>query len=73
MLAAYTFVLFSLGTVFMALNIRVSQLGFIDNREYPGGPEAYQQSLFQAGSLAIVPNTVFILSNWLADALLVSA
>lgn len=70
MLAAYAFVLFGLGTVFMAMNIRISQLGFIDNREYPDGPEAYQDSLF--GSLAVTPNTVFIIANWLADALLVS-
>lgn len=69
-LAGYTFLLFSLGTVFMGMNINVAVLAFIDNRNFPGGPETYSGST-QSSALGVIPNAAFILSNWLADALMV--
>ena len=71
MLATYTFLLFALGTVFMAMNIHLAQLGFIDDRNFPGGPEAYEEFRYDS-ALAVIPNAAFILSNWLADGLLAS-
>ncbi|KAF9465120.1 hypothetical protein BDZ94DRAFT_1296643 [Collybia nuda] len=68
-LAGYTFLLFSLGTVFTGMNINVAILGFIENRNFPGGPEAYS-SFTQSSALGVIPNAAFILSNWMADALM---
>lgn len=69
LLALYTFVLFALGTIFTGMSINTSVLAFIENRNFPGGPEAY--ALFRYSSvLWVTPNTVFILANWLADGLL---
>ncbi|KAJ7587157.1 hypothetical protein C8J56DRAFT_1165266 [Mycena floridula] len=68
-MAVYTLVLFGLATIFTGMNLQVSRLGFIDDRNFPGGPEAYQLFLFST-PLALTPNIVFILANWLADALL---
>lgn len=69
-LAVYVSVLFALGTVFMAMNLNVAVLSFIDNRNFPGGPEVWAQAeAYKA--IIVVPNTVFILANWMADALLV--
>ncbi|KAF8912533.1 hypothetical protein CPB85DRAFT_1301373 [Mucidula mucida] len=68
-LAVYVSVLFALGTVFMAMNLNVAVLSFIDNRNFPGGPEVWAQAeAYKA--IIVVPNTVFILANWMADALL---
>jgi hypothetical protein len=68
-LVIYTFVLFSLGTIFVALNLRSSVLAFIDNRNFPGGPEAYALSVYSS-PLIITPNVCFVISNLLADGLL---
>jgi len=69
LLALYTFVLFSLGTVFVAMNTNLEVLSFIDNREFPGGPETYSLSKYSS-ALAVTPNAAFILANWMADGLL---
>ncbi|KAG7097043.1 hypothetical protein E1B28_004434 [Marasmius oreades] len=69
LLALYTFVLFGLGTIFTALNGRLLQLSFIDNRAFEGGPEAYWLSIYST-SMPLTANTVFIIANWLADGLL---
>ncbi|KIK54828.1 hypothetical protein GYMLUDRAFT_176591, partial [Collybiopsis luxurians FD-317 M1] len=42
---------------------------FIDNRNYPGGPEAYGLSVYSS-PLVIITNVCFVLSNLLADGLL---
>ncbi|KAK7058767.1 hypothetical protein VNI00_001391, partial [Paramarasmius palmivorus] len=68
-LAAYTFILFGLGTIFTAMNVRLMQLSFINNREFPGGPEAYSSSMFNTWR-GLVPNASFIVANWMADGLL---
>ncbi|KAF9464029.1 hypothetical protein BDZ94DRAFT_1308285 [Collybia nuda] len=67
LLAGYTFILFSLGTIFTGMNINVAVLGFIKNRNFPGGPEAYS-SFAQLTPIGITPNATFIIANWLADA-----
>ncbi|KAF9464030.1 hypothetical protein BDZ94DRAFT_1136969, partial [Collybia nuda] len=69
LLAGYTFFLFSLGTIFTGLNINAAVLDFIKDRNFPGGPEAYS-TIVQFTPVGITPNVAFILSNWLADALM---
>jgi hypothetical protein len=69
-LAIYTFVLFSITTVFVALNARTSQLAYIDFRGFPDGPIAYAASQY-GKAIFVIPNGAFVLTNWLADGLLV--
>ncbi|KAF5367780.1 hypothetical protein D9615_010510 [Tricholomella constricta] len=68
-MALYTFVLFSLGTVFVAMNARNSELAYIDYRGFPGGPLAFTFSRYST-AIVVIPNAAFILANWLADGLL---
>ncbi|THU92338.1 hypothetical protein K435DRAFT_967708 [Dendrothele bispora CBS 962.96] len=68
-LAVYTFFLFALGTIYIAMNGHYYQLAFIDNRNFPGGPEAYELFIYST-SVPRTANSVFIIANWLADALL---
>ena len=77
-LFAYTTFLFVLGTIYTACNLRVRELSYIDNREFPGkppslppGPIGY--TLFsQSKPISMLSNTSFTIANWMADGLLVS-
>jgi len=67
-----------LATTFTALNVRLQQLAYIDNREFPGvpnllppGPIGWALSMYSK-SWVIVANACFIIANWMADGLLVS-
>lgn len=51
--------------------MQVNLTSYIDHREFPGGPIAYSFFLYSK-PLVIIPNACFIISNWLADGLLVS-
>ncbi|KAF5364389.1 hypothetical protein D9757_011898 [Collybiopsis confluens] len=68
-LAGYTFCLFSLATIFVAMNLHDSVLSFIYNRNYPGGPETYFEMIYSKPTI-IIPNVAFVLSNLFADGLL---
>lgn len=65
-------VIFALNTVFIALNTHLQQSGYIDNRNFPGGPLAFELAQYSK-AIVIAPNACFIVANWLADALLVSS
>lgn len=77
-LLVYTTFLFVLGTIYTTCNLRVRQLSYIDNREFPGktpslppGPIGY--TLFsQSRPTSMLSNTSFTVANWMADGLLVS-
>lgn len=77
-LVGYSTVIFGLVTTFTAMNVRLQQLSYIDNREFPGVPNVLPPgpigwSLFMYSKpLVIVPNACFIIANWMADGLLVS-
>ena len=66
----YITVQFILATLFQASSARFTQLAFINNRDYPGGPGAYELSFFYI-PVDMLGNAAYVLSNWLADALLV--
>ncbi|KAJ3565960.1 hypothetical protein NP233_g7302 [Leucocoprinus birnbaumii] len=65
---AYTFVLFVLGTIGNATNIKVAELAFVDKRNFPGGPGGYFAT--GAGPVGLTCNVVFIISSWFQDCLL---
>ena len=43
---------------------------FIDNRNYPGGPGAYNVAQ-STNTVAVICNSVYIVNSWLQDTLLV--
>ena len=78
-LVSYTVVMCSVATVLTAMNLYVQSISYIDNRKFPGvgdspppGPLGYQV-FSNSTPLVIIPNTMFVLNNWLADGLLVSS
>jgi len=75
-LVVYTVAMFSIVTVFTAMNDNIQSISYIDNREFPGdgdtippGPLGYQLFIYSK-PLTIIPNLMFLLNNWLADGLL---
>jgi len=74
-LVAYTAAMFSIITILVAMNLNILSVSYIDNRAFPGndgippGPFGYQLLLYSK-PISIVPNFMFLLNSWLADALL---
>ena len=66
----YVCVMFAFGSLFLGSNSKFTQLAFINNRGYPGGPSAYEEQMFSI-TADEVGNVSYVLSNWLADSLLV--
>jgi hypothetical protein len=71
-LMLYTTVLIILGTVNLASDDAFAQDGFINNRDYPGGPAQYLQDLIFI-PINRVNNVTSMIIGWLCDALIVSA
>ncbi|KAG6919945.1 hypothetical protein DXG01_013294 [Tephrocybe rancida] len=69
-LIAYVWVLFLCSTVFIAANSNMARLSFVDNRNFPGGPSAFEQAMFSI-PVDNMGNVVFTIANWFADGLLV--
>lgn len=78
-LVAYTVAMFSFATIYVTTDLDFQSLCYIDNRAFPGGgalgfrpgPLGYQLFSYSK-AINFVPNLVFILNTWLADALLAS-
>ena len=70
-LLVYITVSFLLGTLFMIALAAFTQEAFVDDRNYPGGPNAFENNEFSI-PVDDAGNAAFVLSNWLSDALLVS-
>lgn len=66
----YVCVMFVFGSLFLGSNSKFTQLAFINNRGYIGGPSEYEQQMFSIG-VDEVGNVSYVLANWLADSLLV--
>jgi len=69
-LLAFVTVIFLLGTIFMAGNSEFTQLSFIEDRNFPGGPGAFEVAMFAipAGEVGMA---AMVVGNWLMDLLLV--
>lgn len=67
---AYIAVLFSMATVNICLNMHFSEMAWIDDRDYPGGPLAFLLEQ-QSDSMNTVGNSVSFVATFLADGLLV--
>ncbi|KAI6041473.1 hypothetical protein EDC04DRAFT_3109721 [Pisolithus marmoratus] len=62
----YVIFVFACASVYQVANAQITQLGFIDRRNYPGGPAAFEES---NASLSI--NLTFVLMDWCADLLMI--
>jgi len=69
-LLTYITVMFILSTLFYAANAQFTQLAFIDNRDFPGGPNQFEQVMFSI-PIDELGNVCAILTTWLADAMIV--
>ncbi|KAJ7641561.1 hypothetical protein FB45DRAFT_825857 [Roridomyces roridus] len=68
-LIVLTFVIFALGTVFTCMDIWFLKVGFVDNRNFPGGPIPYLASRYGEAD-TVVPNSCAIVSDWIAGGFL---
>lgn len=69
-LLVFITIIFMLGSFFMGAGAKFTQLAFIENRNYPGGPAAYEQAMFWI-PVDELGNVSFVIGNWLMDLLLV--
>ncbi|OBZ67518.1 hypothetical protein A0H81_12740 [Grifola frondosa] len=69
-LLVYISVISILGSLFMGSNSAFTDLAFVDDRNFPGGPNAYENSMFSVTADEI-SNVSFVLTNWCTDALMV--
>lgn len=76
-LVAHTTAIFSIVTVYTAINLDMQSISCIDSRGFPGvngelppGPVGYQYFIY-AKAINVVATVMFLLNGWLADGLLV--
>lgn len=66
----FTTIMFILGTTYIGANTKVTELAFIDNRNFPGGPNIYLLANYNVAPHVLL-NTMGAISLWIADGLLV--
>ncbi len=68
---AYISLMLALATLYFAANTWITQVSWIDDRDFPGGPFVYRESTFldPVGELGAV---VYVIADWFAAGLLVS-
>ncbi|CCM05252.1 uncharacterized protein FIBRA_07462 [Fibroporia radiculosa] len=69
-LFAYATVIFIISTLFMGSQVKFIQLAFIEDRNFPGGPNAYVEDEFSNPTDEIA-NVCFVVGNWIMDAFLI--
>ncbi|KAL0955957.1 hypothetical protein HGRIS_002139 [Hohenbuehelia grisea] len=69
-LLVYVSTIFTLSTLFMGSLAQFTQLAFIDNRNYPGGPGRYEVEMFPI-PVDDIGSVTFVLSNCLCDGLII--
>ena len=72
-LLAYICVIFILGTLGNAGNMKLSELAFVDNRDYPGGPNAYLLEQSSLIKINLMCYAAYIMATWMQDGFLVSS
>jgi hypothetical protein len=65
----YVLLLFTMGNVGNAANIKVGEVIWIDNRNFPGGPNAFYAQ--GGGPFNNTANVVYIINSWFQDGMLV--
>ena len=67
---AYIVILFIFGSMANALDMHIGQSIFVDNRNFPGGPAAYNTATFSA-PVNVLCTAACTIGGWFQDALLV--
>lgn len=67
---AYITLLFAVATIYVACGIKLSEMLWIDDRDFPGGPVAYQNALF-SNYVQLLLSTSYNVMTFMADGLLV--
>ena len=70
LLTLFVVLMFALNTALMGATIQYTQQAFVDFRDYPGGPSAFERVFFH-GPISSVANGCLVVTTMLADALLV--
>ncbi|KAF9033539.1 hypothetical protein BJ165DRAFT_1357057 [Panaeolus papilionaceus] len=68
-LLLYVVVMFVLSTLAMASQAKLTELGYVDNRNFPGGPSEYVDEMFSI-PISRMGSICFSVMNWLSDCLL---
>ncbi|KAJ6547832.1 hypothetical protein DFH09DRAFT_1039879 [Mycena vulgaris] len=66
----YISIEFILATLFQGSIAKYVQLAFVEDRDFPGGPAAYEEDMFSI-PVDEIGNVAFVLTNWFSDALVV--
>lgn len=72
----HTVIMFLFVTIFVAVSFAAQPICYVDNRKYPGvngkgpGPVGYFANIVYFKAINLIPNTMFLLNNWLADGIL---
>jgi len=67
---AYVSFMWLFGTIFFISCCIFTDQAFVDDRNFPGGPNSYEEDMFSVPADEI-GNVAFVLANWLADGLMV--
>ncbi|KZT68638.1 hypothetical protein DAEQUDRAFT_711677 [Daedalea quercina L-15889] len=70
MLIVFLVVVFILSTLFMFSSAVFTERAFIDDRDFPGGPNGYETEMFEI-PVDELGNAVFMIGQWVMDLLLV--
>ena len=70
-LLVYIFLLCAIMTAGQQTNLLFVQMGFIESRNYPGGPNAYLSYRFST-PVDVASTSLFVWANWMMESLLVS-
>jgi hypothetical protein len=69
-LSGYVVIVFIISTLFVVANSIMTQLAFIDNRNYPGGPSVWED-VMSSIPIDVVSNVTLVLANWFSDGMVV--
>lgn len=67
---AFLVLVFVMSTLFMFSSVASTERAFIDDRNYPGGPDAYEEQMSEI-SLSESGNAALMIGQWVMDLLLV--
>ncbi|KAF8507405.1 hypothetical protein JB92DRAFT_2735378 [Gautieria morchelliformis] len=65
-LIIYTTIMFVLGTLYIAALLQFTQDSFVDGRNIPGGPSAYETIMFSV-PIDMLGNVTMVMLSWMCD------
>jgi hypothetical protein len=62
----YISIIFALSTLYLVGLLEFTQLSFIDGRNIPGGPKAFEEQMFSL-PIDMLANVIMVLNSWFCD------